>query len=69
MKHSKRFEEHVEAEEKLGNKIDEFYAWVEKEKFDEFATYKDRYEADLENYVESYFPELVDEFLNLKQDE
>ena len=45
--HERQRREHIKAEERLGKREDEFYKWIEETKFDEFGTYKDRYEDDL----------------------
>lgn len=64
--HEEKRRKAIEAETRLedaGHNIDQLYEWLEKAKFDEFSTIKDRYEADLECYVEDNFVELVNEFL------
>lgn len=42
---------------------DEFYDWVAKTKFNEFATTKERYEDDLDRYIEKNLEQLEKEYL------
>lgn len=64
--HEEKRQKMIEACKRLndaGHNEDQIYDWVQDKKFDEFATIKDRYEEDLEYYVEENFVELVNEYL------
>ena len=44
--------------------LDQIFDWVGDNKFDDFATFKDNYEEDLEDYINDNKVEIVKQYLN-----